>query len=264
MGELIADRGRRVFSVEDVRRDFPILASNFEGHPLVYLDSAATAQKPRCVIDRIVECYESCYANVHRGIHTLGDRVTVALEESRERIRHWLHARTTEEIIFTSGTTASINLVAQGWGRKFLKPGDEILLSIQEHHSNLVPWQQVAQWTGATLKFLPLTEDGRLDLEAGGALFTSRTRMLAVTAMSNMLGTINPIRDLARRVHDVGGVILVDGAQSAPHGALDVQDLNVDFLPSPATRYTAPRGLECSTVVPDCSKRWIRSSTGGT
>lgn len=232
------------FDVRKVRADFPILQERMPGDvPLVYLDSGASAQKPRQVIDKIRECYETTYSNVHRGVHTLGDRVTVALEEARETVRRYLNAESTEEVIFTSGTTAAINTVAYGWARKTLKPGDEILLSIQEHHANFVPWQQVAAWTGAKLKLIPLTESGELDLGAFEKLLSDRSKLLAVTAMSNVLGTINPIETLADSIHAVGGRILVDGAQSIPHGPTDVQKSKIDFFAFSGHKVYGPSGI---------------------
>lgn len=232
------------FDVRKVREDFPILAERMPGDvPLVYLDSGASAQKPRQVIDKIRECYETAYSNVHRGVHTLGDRVTVALEESRETVRRYLNAESAEEIIFTSGTTAAINQVAYGWGRKFLQPGDEILLSVQEHHANFVPWQQVARWTGATLKLIPLTETGELDLAAFENILSARAKLLAVTAMSNVLGTINPIEKISAAIHSVGGKILVDAAQSIPHGPADVRHPAIDFLAFSGHKVYGPSGI---------------------
>lgn len=232
------------FDVQKVRRDFPILQQRLPGDvPLVYLDSGASAQKPRQVIDRIRECYETEYSNVHRGVHTLGDRVTTAMEEARETVRRYLNAASSEEIIFTSGTTAAINTVAYGWGRKFLKPGDEILLSIQEHHANFVPWQQVAQWTGAKLRLIPLTDSGELDLDAFDKLLSERSKLLAVTAMSNVLGTINPLDRLAESIHSVGGRILVDGAQSIPHGPTDLQRSKIDFFAFSGHKVYGPSGI---------------------
>ncbi|MGQ0633141.1 MAG: aminotransferase class V-fold PLP-dependent enzyme [Planctomycetaceae bacterium] len=230
--------------VAAVRRDFPILGKPLpDGTPLVYLDNAATAQKPRQVIDKIVECYESYAANVHRGVHALGERVTEELENAREKVRALIGAREVEEIIFTSGTTMSINLVANAWGRRFLQPGDELLLNEMEHHSNLVPWQQIARERGATLRFIPLTADGRLDLTALDDVLTARTRLVAVTGMSNVLGTINPIRELTARAHALGALVLVDGAQSVPHGPVDVTDPAIDFLAFSAHKLYGPTGV---------------------
>jgi cysteine desulfurase / selenocysteine lyase len=232
------------FDVEAVRRDFPILHKPLpNGVPLVYLDTAATAQKPRAVIEKLTECYENYYSNVHRGIHQLGDRVTVELEAAREIIREFIGAAEPEEIIFTSGTTMSINLVAHAWGRKFLKPGDEVLLNEMEHHANLVPWQQAALATGAKLRFIPLTADGRLDLTALDDVLTERTRLVAVTGMSNVLGTINPIDEIVGRAKKFDARVLVDGAQSVPHLATDVRKSQIDFLAFSGHKLFGPTGI---------------------
>ncbi len=232
------------WDVARVRRDFPILDRPLsDGRPLVYLDTAATAQKPQCVVDKVVACLTEYNSNVHRGIHELGDRMTTELEAAREKVQTLLHAREVEEIIFTSGTTMSINLVAYSWGRKFLKPGDEILVNEMEHHANLVPWQLAAKATGATLRYLPLTGDGELEMSRLDEFLTKKTKLVAVTAMSNVLGTINPIAELAQRVHDVGGLILVDGAQSVPHGATDVQSPRIDFLAFSGHKLYGPTGV---------------------
>jgi len=232
------------WNVDRIRGDFPILNRPLsDGRPLVYLDTAATAQKPQVVVDKVVACYTEFNSNVHRGIHELGDRMTTELEDAREKVRALLNAAEPEEIVFTSGTTMSINLVAHGWGRKFLKPGDEILINEMEHHANLVPWQLAAQATGATLRYLPLTTDGRLDLARLDEFLTRKTKLVAVTAMSNVLGTINPIGELARRAHDVGALILVDGAQSVPHGVVDVRALQVDFLAFSGHKLYGPTGV---------------------
>lgn len=232
------------FDVEAVRRDFPILQQRLAGDlPLVYLDTAATAQKPRAVISKIVECYEQYNSNVHRGIHQLGDRMTTELESAREKVQQFIGAGEADEIVFTSGTTMSLNMVAHGWGRKFLRPGDEILLNPMEHHANLVPWQLAAAATGATLKYLPLTSDGRLDLDRLDELLTRRTKLVAVTAMSNVLGTINPIETLARRAHDVGALICVDGAQSVPHMVTNVRSPQIDFLAFSGHKLYGPTGI---------------------
>ncbi|MBM3969918.1 MAG: cysteine desulfurase [Planctomycetes bacterium] len=235
---------RSPFDIQAVRGDFPTLARPLpNGATLAYLDNGATAQKPLLVIDKLREIYETCTANAHRGIHQLGDRVTVELEAAREKIRYFLNAADVAEIVFTSGATMSINLVAHAWGRKFLKPGDEILLNEMEHHANLVPWQQTARATGAKLRFIPLTADGRLDALHFDRLITKRTKLLAVTAMSNVLGTINPIRELASRAKSVGAVILVDGAQSVPHLPTDVRDPAIDFLAFSGHKLYGPTGI---------------------
>jgi cysteine desulfurase / selenocysteine lyase len=232
------------FDVDAVRRDFPILAQRLmNDRPLVYLDTAASSQKPRIVIDKMVECFEQYNSNVHRGIHQLADRMTVELENARERVQNFIGAGEADEIVFTSGTTMSLNLVAHGWGRKFLKPGDEILVNPMEHHANLVPWQLTAKATGAVVKYIPLTEDGRLDLSGIDGLLTARTKVIAVTAMSNVLGTINPIAELAKRAHAVGALICVDGAQSVPHGQTDVRALDIDFLAFSGHKLYGPTGI---------------------
>ena len=232
------------FDVESIRRDFPILSQRLAGDvPLVYLDTAATAHKPRSVVAKVVECFEQYNSNVHRGIHQLGDRMTTELELAREKIQHFIGAGSPDEIVLTSGTTMSLNMVAHGWARKFLKPGDEILLNPMEHHANLVPWQLAAAATGASLKYIPLTDDGRLDLSTLDQLLTYKTKLLAVTAMSNVLGTINPIAELAQRAHDVGALICVDGAQSVPHLITNVRSLQIDFLAFSGHKLYGPTGV---------------------
>lgn len=231
------------FDVSAIRRDFPILNQPLpNGQTLVYLDSGASAQKPQCVIDKLTEVYTHYYSNTHRGIHTLGDLVTTAVEAARDSIRDFIGAKSSEEVIFTPGTTASVNTVAYGWARKFLKPGDEVLLNVMEHHANFVPWQQASRATGATLRFIPLTQDGRLDLERLDEVLTDRTRLLAVTGMSNVLGTINPIQTLARRAHAQGALIFVDGAQSVPHMPVNVTELDLDFLAFSGHKLFGPSG----------------------
>jgi cysteine desulfurase / selenocysteine lyase len=232
------------FDVEAVRRDFPILHQRLSGDmPLVYLDTAASSQKPRQVISKIVECYEQYNSNVHRGIHQLGDRMTVELEAAREKVQRFIGANELDEIIFTSGTTMSLNLVAHGWARKFLKPGDQILLNPMEHHANLVPWQLAAAATGAELRYIPLTADGRLDLSKLDELLTHRTKLVSVTATSNVLGTNNPIDVIAQRAHDVGALICVDGAQSVPHAPTNVRSPSIDFLAFSGHKLYGPTGI---------------------
>ncbi len=232
------------FDIDAVRRDFPILARPLpNGATLAYLDNGATSQKPQCVLDKLNEVYGTYNSNVHRGIHQLGDRVTVELEAAREATRRFINAAEVAEVIFTSGTTMSINLVVNAWGRKFLHHGDEILLNEMEHHANLVPWQQIAKATGAKLRFLPLTPDGRLDPSHFDRMITPKTKLVAVTAMSNVLGTINPIRELAERAKRVGAVILVDGAQSVPHMPTDVRDPEIDFLAFSGHKVFGPTGI---------------------
>jgi cysteine desulfurase / selenocysteine lyase len=218
------------FDLEAIRGDFPILSREINGRPLVYLDSAATSHKPQAVIDAELDFYRLHNANAHRGIYTLAEEATELFEGARATIAGFLGAPSPETIVFTRGTTESINLVAHGWGRKFLTAGDEILLTDMEHHSNIVPWQFTAAATGATLRYIPLTDDGLLDLSDLGSLLTERTKILSVTGMSNALGTFPPLRDLIDAAHAVGAIVLVDGAQFVPHHAVNVEDLDCDFL----------------------------------
>ncbi|HEY6566068.1 MAG TPA: SufS family cysteine desulfurase [Actinomycetota bacterium] len=221
---------RDTLDVEAIRRDFPILSRTVGEHPLVYLDSAATSQKPDQVIDAEADFYRHHNANAHRGIHMLGEEATEAYEGARATVARFLGAPSPDTIVFTRGVTESLNLVAQGWGRKFLGEGDEILLTEMEHHSNIVPWQMTADVTGATLRYIPLTDDGLLDLSGLGSLLTERTKVVGVTGMSNALGTITPLRQLADAAHAMDAMIVVDGAQLAPHLPIDVQALDVDLL----------------------------------
>lgn len=233
-----------VANITSIRNDFPILKETFpNGQPLVYLDSGASAQRPRAVIDKISEVYEHYYSNVHRGVHQLGDHVTTEMEAARSRIQTFIGAGTPEEIIFTTGTTMSINLVAQTWGRHSLNAGDEIILNEMEHHANFVPWQVVAQERGAILKFIQLTPDGRLDLEHYQSLLSPKTKMVAVTGMSNVLGTINPVKEMAQRAHEVGALIFVDGAQSVPHQPVNVIESEFDFLAFSGHKLFGPSGI---------------------
>jgi len=229
---------------EAYRSDFPILSILLHGDvPLVYLDNAATTQRPRQVIQSLVDVYEKQYANVHRGIHWLSDQSTDLYEEAREKVRAFINAPAREEVIFTYGTTEGINLVARSWGAANIQPGDEILLTEAEHHSNLVPWQQLAAERGAVLRYIPITDDGRLDMEKLPSLLNQRTKMVAVAAVSNVLGTLNPITEIARQAHAAGAVILVDAAQSAPHEVTDVQALGVDFLAFSGHKMMGPTGV---------------------
>ena len=233
-----------VANITSVRHDFPILNTKLpNGQPLVYLYSGASAQHPKSVIDKISEIYEHYYSNVHRGVHQLGDRVTSEMEAARSRIQTFIGASAPEEIIFTSGTTMSINLIAQTWGRHFLKGGDEIILNEMEHHANFVPWQAIAKERGAVLKFIQLTPDGRLDLEHYQCLLTPKTKLVAVTGMSNVLGTINPVEQMAQRAHEVGALIFVDGAQSVPHQPTNVVESEIDFLAFSGHKLFGPSGV---------------------
>ncbi len=216
--------------VARIRKDFPILSRSINGKPLVYLDSAATSQKPQQVIDAERRFYEQHNANVHRGVYELAAEATDLYEGARAKLAGFIGAPGPDTIVFNRGTTESVNLVAHGWGRKFLGEGDEILITQMEHHSNIIPWQFAAQATGATLRYIPVTDDGLLDLSQLESLLTERTKIFAVTGMSNVLGTLNPVRQLADAAHAVGAVILVDGAQLVPHAPVDVQALDCDFL----------------------------------
>ena len=216
--------------VAKIREDFPIMSRTFDGRPLVYLDSAATSQKPQQVIDAVSDFYAHHNANAHRGIYTLGEEATERFEGARAAIARFLGAPSPDTIVFTKGVTESINLVANSWGRANLHEGDEVLITEMEHHSNIVPWQMITAQTGATLRYIPLTDDGLLDLSQLGSLLTERTKVLGVTGMSNALGTITPLRQLIDAAHAVGAVVLVDAAQLAPHHAIDVQALDTDFL----------------------------------
>ncbi|MCA9040301.1 MAG: SufS family cysteine desulfurase [Planctomycetaceae bacterium] len=219
------------WNINQVREDFPILSQKLEnGSPVVFLDSAASAQKPTAVYQKEQEIYTTHYANAYRGVYEFGAQIDEELEASRETVREFLNAASTNEIIFTSGTTMSLNMVAQAWGRKFLKKGDEILLTEMEHHANIVPWQLVAAETGAKLQYLPITDEGLLDLDRLSELLNERTKVLSVTAMSNMLGTINPLEVLSKAAKSVGAKFVVDAAQFVPHGPIDVQALEIDFL----------------------------------
>jgi cysteine desulfurase/selenocysteine lyase len=216
--------------VERIRKDFPILARTVGDRPLVYLDSAATSHKPQQVIDAESDFYAHHNANAHRGLYMLGEEATELFEGARANLARFFGAPGPENIVFTRGTTESMNLVAQGWGRKFLHEGDEVLLTDMEHHSNIVPWQMTAAVSGATLRYIPLTDDGQLDLSDLGSLLTERTKILSVTGMSNALGTITPLRQLIDAAHAVGAIVAVDAAQLAPHHAIDVTALDCEFL----------------------------------
>lgn len=226
-----------------IRKEFPILNQEVNGHRLVYLDNSATAQKPLKVIEALDHYYRNINSNVHRGVHTLGTWATDAYEGSRDKVRKFINAKSTEEIIFTRGTTTSINLIAQSYGRSFIKKGDEIVITLMEHHSNLIPWQQVAKVTGATLKYIPLKPDGTMSLEDIKDTVTEKTKLVAMAHVSNVLGTINPIKETAEIAHSVGAKIVVDGAQSVPHLEVDVQDLDVDFLAFSGHKMGAPTGI---------------------
>jgi cysteine desulfurase / selenocysteine lyase len=228
---------------ELIRKDFPILNQEVNGHPLVYLDSAATSQKPVQVIEAVEHYYRTYNSNVHRGVHTLGSLATDAYEGAREKVRAFINAPSSAQIIFTRGTTEGLNIVAQSYGRTFLKAGDEIVITPMEHHSNLIPWQQVAKVTGATLKYIPLQPDGTLSLEDVRNTITEKTKLVSVTHASNVLGTINPVKEIAKIAHDAGAIMVVDGAQSVPHMPVDVQDLDCDFLAFSGHKMLGPTGI---------------------
>ncbi|WP_338471913.1 cysteine desulfurase [Niallia sp. XMNu-256] len=230
-------------NINEIRKQFPILHQEVNGHPLVYLDSAATSQKPVQVIEAISNYYRQDNSNVHRGVHTLGTRATDSFEGAREKVRKFINAKSIQEIIYTRGTTTALNLVASSYGAANLREGDEIIISYMEHHSNLIPWQQVAKQTGATLKYFPLQEDGTLSLDDVRATITPNTKLVALTMVSNVLGTMNPIKEIAQIAHQNGAVIVVDAAQGAPHMSIDVQDLDVDFLAFSGHKMCAPTGI---------------------
>jgi cysteine desulfurase/selenocysteine lyase len=226
-----------------LREDFPILRERVNGHPLIYFDSAASSQKPRAVLDTVRRYYEHENANVHRGLHTLSARATEHYERSRQRVADYIGARSADEVVFTRGTTEGINLVAQAWGGAFLRAGDVILLTEMEHHSNLVPWQLLAKRTGAQLRFVPVNDDGTLNLENLSSLLTPEVKLFAFTHVSNSLGTINPVRELCQKAKNVGAVTLIDAAQSIGHMLLNVQEIGCDFLAFSGHKMCAPTGI---------------------
>lgn len=226
-----------------IRRDFPALERQVHGKPLVYLDNAATSHKPAAVLDALLDYYRRYNSNIHRGIHLLSEEATAAYEGARGKIAAFIGAPAPSTIVFTRNTTEAINLVAQGWGRRHVKAGDEILLTEMEHHSNLVPWQMLAQHTGATLRFIPVNDQGLLDLTTLPTLLTERTRMVAVTMMSNVLGTIPPVGTIIQAAHARGAVVLLDGAQAVPHLPVNVQGLDCDFLAFSAHKMLGPTGV---------------------
>ncbi|MDG5788920.1 cysteine desulfurase [Evansella sp. AB-P1] len=230
-------------NVKEVRQMFPILDQEVNGHPLVYLDSAATSQKPKQVIDAIDDYYRRYNSNVHRGVHTLGTLATDGYEGARDKVRSFINAASTEEIIFTRGTTTAINLVAASYGRANLGPGDEIVITPMEHHSNIIPWQQVSKATGATLKYLPLQGDGTINLQDVENTITDKTKIVSVMQVSNVLGTVNPIKEITAIAHKHGAVMVVDGAQSTPHMKVDVRDLDCDFFAFSGHKMCGPTGI---------------------
>ncbi len=230
------------FDVAAARAQFPILSREVNGRPLIYLDSAASAQKPRAVIAAMTQAMEGSYANVHRGLHTLANETTEAYEAARESVRRLLNAAHAEEIVFTKGATEAINLVAATFGRS-LAAGDEIILSEMEHHANIVPWHFLRESRGVVLRFIPVTDDGRLDLQAFHDLLGERTRMVAVSHMSNVLGTINPVAEIIAAAHAVGALTLIDGCQAIVHGGVDVRTLDADFYVLSGHKLYGPSGI---------------------
>ena len=231
------------FDARRIREDFPIFSRKVRGRPLVYLDSAATTQKPRAVLEAVKDFYERCNANVHRGVHTLSEEATARVEESREKVARFIGAPKPHTLIFTRNTTESINLVAYAWGRKNLGPKDEVLLTELEHHSNLVPWQILSKEKGVRLRFVPVTDDGRITVEAARKAITPRTRLFSFTAMSNALGSVSPVRELVSLAHAQGALALVDGAQWVPHRKTDVAAWDCDFLAFSAHKMLGPSGV---------------------
>ena len=237
------DNSTAAFDVETVRADFPILHREIHGKPLAYLDNAASSQKPRQVMEAMNEAYETYYSNVHRGVHSLSQRSTEAFEAGREKAASYLNAGSSDEIVFTRGGTEGINLVAASFGRKFLKAGDEIVLTVMEHHSNIIPWQLLCEEVGATIKVAPIDDDGNFLMEDYAALLSPRTKVVAFPHISNALGTILPAAEMIRMAHDVGAVALVDGCQSAPHMTIDVQALDADFYVFSGHKVYGPSGI---------------------
>ncbi|MED4402969.1 cysteine desulfurase [Metabacillus fastidiosus] len=229
--------------IHDIRKQFPILDQQVNGHDLVYLDSAASSQKPLPVIEALTKYYREYNSNVHRGVHTLGTKATDGYEGAREKVKRFINAKSTEEVIFTRGATTSLNVVAQSFGGGHLQEGDEIVITYMEHHANIIPWQQVTKSTGAVLKYIPLQEDGTISLEDVRATVTSNTKVVSVMHVSNVLGTVNPIKEIAKIAHENGAVMVVDGAQSAPHLKVDVQDLDCDFFAFSSHKMCGPTGI---------------------
>ncbi len=231
------------FDIDRIRSDFPILSREVNGRPLVYLDNGATSQKPRSVIDTIDRYYTDENANIHRGVHHLSQVATQAYEDARETIARWINAPASRQVLFTRGTTEAINLVASSWGRDVLFPGDEMVISTMEHHSNIVPWQMICEERCAKLKVIPMSGNGELDMDAFEGLLTERTRMVSVAHVSNTLGTINPVREIIGRAHEAGALVLLDGAQALPHMRIDVQELGADFYAFSGHKVFGPTGV---------------------
>jgi cysteine desulfurase/selenocysteine lyase len=232
-----------MLNVEDIRKDFPILGLSVYGKPLVYLDNGATTQKPRVVVDAISNEYYNVNANVHRGVHFLSQKATELHEQARETIRNFIHAKSTSEIVFTRGTTESVNLVASCFSEEFMNEGDEVIISAMEHHSNIVPWQMAANRRGIRIKVIPINDKGELLIDEYKTLFTDRTRLVSVTHVSNVLGTVNPVKEIIGIAHEHGVPVLIDGAQSAPHMPIDVEELDCDFFAFSGHKTYGPTGI---------------------
>ncbi|MFI3316546.1 MAG: SufS family cysteine desulfurase [Rikenellaceae bacterium] len=232
-----------MFNVDEIRKDFPILSTTVYGKPLIYLDSGATAQKPKCVIDKIDYLHSALNANIHRGVHYISEELTSMYEASRAKVAQFIAAKSSDEIIFTAGATASINMVAYAWGNRFLRSGDNVIISEMEHHSNIVPWQAIAQSRGAEIRVLPIDDSGRLRSEKLVELLDSRTKIVAVTQASNTLGTRPDLKPIIAAAHAVGAVVMVDGCQGVVHGGVDVVDLDCDFYAFSAHKLYGPTGL---------------------
>jgi len=232
-----------LYDIDKIRKDFPILNERINGKPLVYFDNAATTQKPASVILALKSYYETMNANIHRGIHSLAEKATAEYELTREKVREFINSPASDLIIFTRGVTESVNLVAQSYGRAFLKAGDEVIISTMEHHSNIVPWQMICNEKGAILKVIPINDAGELLMDEYDTLLSSRTKIVSVVHVSNALGTINPVKEIIAKAHEVGAVVMIDGAQAASHSYIDVQDLDADFYALSGHKFYGPTGI---------------------
>ena len=232
-----------MIDIQKIRADFPILAQTVYGNPLVYMDNGATTQKPQAVIDTLARMYNSCNANIHRGVHYLSEQATEAYENARRTVCDFLNAGLSQEIIFTSGVTASINMVAYAYGERFIMPGDEIILSVMEHHSNIVPWQMMCDRKGARLRVIPVTDSGELMMNEYRKLLNERTRLVTVAHVSNTMGTVNPVKEIVRLAHQAGAHALIDGAQSVQHAKIDVLDMGCDFFAFSGHKIYGPTGI---------------------
>jgi len=251
------------FKVDSIRKDFPILAQTVNGKPLVYLDNAATSQKPQCVIDSLSNYYQTVNSNVHRGVHTLSQLATDDYEAARSKIRTLINAEGDQEIVYTRGTTESINLVAYSFGSQNVNSGDEIIISGMEHHSNIVPWQLLCEQKGAVLKVIPITDSGELDINQYDSMLSNKTKLVAIVHQSNALGTINPVKEVTEMAHAYGAVVLVDGAQSAPHMKIDVQDIGCDFFAFSGHKLYGPTGIGVLYGRTDILDNMIPYQSGG-